>query len=143
MGSNCQICSFKCWGIDNYDGSCCTLENRDWIMGPSPDWKDFLINLSNRIGRKIDFSEVFYSYEEGSKLFPDRQMWQNPDNFPAFRVDLNSPRKPCIFYNQSIRSCTVYEIRPETCRNYSCDYLKQNQEIEHKIDDKKIFPGEI
>lgn len=143
MGSNCQICSFKCWGIENYDGSCCTLENRDWIMGPALDWKDFLNNLSIKIGRKIDFSEVFYTYEEGSKLFPDRQMWQNPSNFPAFKVDLNGPRKPCIFYNQSIRSCMVYDIRPETCKNYSCDYLKQNQETEQKIEDKKIFPGEI
>jgi Fe-S-cluster containining protein len=139
MGSNCQICSFKCWGIDNYDGSCCTLENRDWIMGPALDWDIFLEKLSSKIGRDIEFSEVFYTYEEGSKLFPDRPVWQNSNNFPAFKVDLNSPRKPCIFYNQSIRSCMVYEIRPETCRSYSCDYLKSNQ----KEDIESSFPGEI
>jgi len=139
MGSNCQICSFKCWGTDNYDGSCCTLENRDWIMGPALDWKEFLKNISLKIGREIGFSEVFYTYEEGSKLFPDRSVWQNPDNFPAFKVDLNSPRKPCIFYNQSIRSCSVYEIRPETCRIYSCDYLKSTQ---NEISEGS-FPGEI
>lgn len=139
MGSNCQICSFKCWGIDNYDGSCCTLENRDWIMGPALDWEIFLESLSSKIGRSIDFSEIFYTHDEGSKLFPDRPVWQNPNNFPAFKVDLNSPRKPCIFYNQSIRSCMVYEIRPETCRGYSCDYLKSNQE---EIEES-LFPGEI
>ena len=133
MGSNCQICSFKCWGIDNYDGSCCTLENRDWIMGPVLDSDNFLDGLSKRIGRKVEFSEVFYNFSEGSNLFPDRQMWQDPNNFPSFKVDLNSPRKPCIFYNQSIRSCMVYEIRPDTCRNYSCDYLKENTEEEQKI----------
>ncbi len=128
MGSNCEICSFKCWGIDNYDGSCCTLENRDWIMGPILDSDKFLENLSSKIGRKIEFSEVFYAFKEGSSLFSDRQMWQDPNNFPAFRVELNSPRKPCVFYNQSIKSCMVYDIRPDTCRNYSCDYLKENQE---------------
>jgi Fe-S-cluster containining protein len=108
-------------------------------MGPALDWKEFLENISLKIGREIGFSEVFYTYEEGSKLFPDRPVWQNSDNFPAFRVDLNSPRKPCIFYNQSIRSCSVYEIRPETCRNYSCDYLKSMQKEESEGD----FPGEI
>jgi len=128
MGSNCEICSFKCWGIDNYDGSCCTLENRDWIMGPILDSDKFLENLSSKIGRKVEFSEVFYTFKEGSSLFSDRQMWQDPNNFPAFRVELNSPRKPCVFYNQSIKSCMVYDIRPDTCRNYSCDYLKENQE---------------
>lgn len=128
MGSNCQICSFKCWGIDNYDGSCCTLEDRDWIMGPVLDWEVFLEKISFRIGRPIHFSEVFYTYEEGSNLFKDRPVWQDSGNFPAFRVDLNSPRKPCTFYNQSIKSCMVYEIRPETCRNYSCKYLKESQE---------------
>lgn len=133
MGSNCQICSFKCWGIDNYDGSCCTLENRDWIMGPVLDSDNFLDGLSKKIGRKVEFSEVFYNFSDGSNLFPDRQMWQDPNNFPSFKVDLNSPRKPCIFYNQSIRSCMVYEIRPDTCRNYSCDYLKENTEEEQKI----------
>jgi Fe-S-cluster containining protein len=142
MGSNCQICSFKCWGIDNYDGSCCTLEDRDWIMGPSLDWEIFLEKLSSKIGRNINFSEVFYTYEEGSRLFPDRPVWKDPNNFPAFRVDLNSPRKSCIFYNQSIKSCMVYEIRPETCRNYSCNYLRENQEAE-KEEIKNIFPGEI
>ena len=92
MSSNCQICSFKCWGIDGYDGSCCTIENRDWIMGPVEDWENFLSKLGSKIGRKIDFSEVFYTHEEGSKLFPDRPIWQDPENFPAFKVDLNSPK---------------------------------------------------
>lgn len=144
MGSDCQICSFKCYGIEGYDGSCCTLEGRDWIMGPCLDWENFLTDLSNKIGRKVEFSEVFYNYSEGSKLFPDKQVWQNPNNFPAFRVDLNSPRKPCIFYNQSIKSCMVYKIRPETCRNYSCSYLEANTEntilIPTKLNhDEKIY----
>ena len=138
MGSNCQICSFKCWGIDNYDGSCCTLENRDWIMGPAEDWENFIKNLSAKIGRKVEFSEVFYTYEEGSRLFPDRPVWQDPSNFPAFKIDLNSPRKPCIFYNLSIKSCMVYDIRPETCRKYSCGYLKSLQD-----EGSQEFPGEI
>ena len=102
-------------------------------MGPVLDSDNFLDGLSKKIGRKVEFSEVFYNFREGSNLFPDRQMWQDPNNFPSFKVDLNSPRKPCIFYNQSIRSCMVYEIRPDTCRNYSCDYLKENTEEEQKI----------
>lgn len=126
MESHCNICSFNCFGYDGYDGSCCHLENRNYIIGPVKDSKEFLSKLSNKIGRKVEFREMFYEFEEGSKKFPDKSVFQDPANFPAFRVDEEKQRLPCVNYNSALRSCGVYEIRPNTCANYFCDHLSKH-----------------
>ena len=127
MNNICDICSNKCVGIENYHGGCCSLDNRNWILGPhnKNDISEFLEKLSNKFGRKIKYEEVFIDFEEGSKLFPDKNMWQDPLCYPALRVDMNSERKFCIFYNKENKSCNVYDIRPKICQNYMCSYLKQ------------------
>lgn len=126
MAENCNICSFKCFGIDNYDGSCCSLEDRDYIIGPHTDCENFLKSLSQKFGREIHFKEVFIEFEEGKKLFPNKKCWQNPLSYPCLRVELNHPKKPCIFYNTQLKACNVYDIRPEICRTYKCLYLAEN-----------------
>ena len=125
MGNHCNICSFNCWGREDYDGSCCTLEDRNWIIGPHTDAPAFLDRLSDRIGRKIEFKEMFYDYEEGHKKFPDKEVWQNPEHYPALRGDEANKRLPCVNYNIATRTCMVYDIRPQICRDFVCDYLEQ------------------
>jgi Fe-S-cluster containining protein len=120
MGANCNICSEKCFGLPGYHGSCCTIENRDYIIGPHYDTQEFVDNLSKKLSREINYNEVFVDYEEGKTLFPNKSTWQNPNSYPAFRVDFYNPRLPCIFYNTKIKSCTMYDIRPKTCREYEC-----------------------
>ena len=126
MGTDCNICSNNCYGITDYHGSCCSLENRDYIIGPHPDTEDFIKNLSSKLGREIYEEDVFIGYEEGRKLFPNKTSWQNPNSYPAFRVDFFNPKLPCIFYNTKIRACSIYDIRPQTCREYECEYLTNN-----------------
>lgn len=118
-----EICSNKCFGIDNYDGSCCSIEDRDFIIGPHNDCDDFINKLTKKFNRKIDKNSVFIYYEEGKQLFPNKINWQNINNYPAFRIDINSSKKNCIFYNTHIKSCSIYDIRPSTCKNYKCNYL--------------------
>tara|TARA_R110000851_G_C13030562_1_gene561067 strand:- start:951 stop:1343 length:393 start_codon:yes stop_codon:yes gene_type:complete len=125
MGVDCNICSTKCFGIDNHHGSCCTLDNRDYIIGPHHDSNAFLERLSERFGREIKHNDVFIDYAEGSRMFPDKLTWQNPANFPVLRVDTDQPTLPCTFYNTKIKACTVHSIRPNTCIDYECDYLKE------------------
>ena len=125
MGNHCDICSFNCYGIKGYYGSCCSVEERNWIMGPIKDSEKVLKNLSEKFGREIKFEEVFYDFEEGSKLFPTRPVWQKEESYPAMKVDFSTNKKSCIFYNQSLKACSIYEIRPETCKNYFCDYLER------------------
>ena len=53
------ICSNKCWGVDNYDGSCCTIENRDFIIGPHPDADEFVERLSLKFGKQFKKENVY------------------------------------------------------------------------------------
>lgn len=129
MSNICTICSKKCFGIDGYDGSCCTLENRDFIIGAHSDEREFLERLSQRLGRKIERHEVFIDEEEGKKLFPNKSSWQKSISYPALRVDMTNKRLPCIFYNTTLKYCTVYDIRPQTCKTFECDYLKNNKTL--------------
>jgi Fe-S-cluster containining protein len=128
-------CSHDCFGIDNYHGSCCRLENRDFIIGPIHDTDDFLTRLQKHFNRPIAYKDVFIDYEEGSKLFPDKTTWQNREAFPALRIDLDSKDLHCIFYNNTMRACSVYNIRPTTCYRFVCDYLKnkiQNEAMDQR-----------
>ena len=126
MGSDCNICSNKCLGFLDNHGGCCTLGERDFIIGPHTDTQEFVARLSEKLGRKLEYKDVFIDYEEGKNLFPDRPTWQNKFWYPALRVNLSDPKLPCIFYNTQVRACMVYEIRPETCKNFECDYLKNH-----------------
>lgn len=121
---NCNICSNKCYGIDGYAGSCCTIEDRDYIIGPHADTDEFIQRLKEKTGLDINKEDVFIEYEEGKRMFPEKPSWQNPQSYPALRIDLYHPKKPCVFYNTRFKFCTVYDIRPKTCENYECDYLK-------------------
>ena len=129
-----NICSNKCWGVNNYDGSCCNIENRDFIIGPHLDADDFIKKLNKK--RK----DVFYDYEEGKNIFPDKQVWQNKKNYPALKIDLNNNKKPCIFYDTKLKNCSVYEIRPQTCQKYNCDYLEKNKTYYKEIKPKITIP---
>ena len=88
--------------------------------------EDFIKKLSLKLGREIQEEEIFINYDEGSKLFPNKSTWQNPESYPALRVDFFNPKLPCIFYNTKIKACTMYDIRPNTCVIYECDYLANN-----------------
>lgn len=127
MTTPCQVCSHKCFGYDGYHGGCCTIEDRDFIIGPHRDTDAFLDRLSNLMGSQVKYEEVFIDYEEGRKMFPDKECWQRPTGYPALRVDTSHPRKPCVFYNNDLHICTIYSIRPDVCKNFACDYLKQNK----------------
>lgn len=118
-----NICSEKCFGSDGYDGSCCKIESRDFIIGPHKDAAEFLDRLARKVGRQIPHQEVFIDFEEGRNLFPNKGNWQNPACFPAFRLQMHHPKYPCIFYNETLKQCTVYDIRPQTCRDFVCDFL--------------------
>jgi len=126
MGTNCNICSNKCYGGEGYHGSCCSIEERNYIIGPHHDTEEFIKNLSEKLGREVNEDDVFIKFEEGSRMFPNKSAWQNPDSYPAFRVDFYNPKLPCIFYNTKLKFCTIYDVRPKTCRDYECEYLSNN-----------------
>jgi Fe-S-cluster containining protein len=122
-------CSEKCLGFKDNHGGCCQLDDRDFIIGPVLDANDFLQRVKSKFnGVPVEWKDVFIDYEEGSKMFPERSNYQNPAHYPALRVDNNHVRKPCIFYNSTLKCCGVYEIRPNMCKEFFCPYLKNIKE---------------
>ena len=118
-------CSRVCYGVKDQAGICCTIGERDWIIGPITDADRFLKDVSKKLGREFTFDEIFYSYEEGHKIFPERSTWQNPNNYPALRVVLDGKVFPCQFLSED-RKCTMQDIKPQICSDYLCDYLKES-----------------
>ncbi len=119
-------CSQNCMGWRGNVGGCCTVDDRNWIIGPvgDVDVATFLVDLGRVLGREVSRDEAFIDFEEGRALFPERSQWQNPANYPALRVLPDVARIPCRFYESSTGGCTVHDIRPALCRNYFCDHLK-------------------
>ena len=117
-------CSHKCMGHAGSKGGCCTLDGRDFIIGPIRDVDAFLARLRQQLGREVERAEVLIDYDEGAKMFPGLASWRNPANFPALRVLPNAPRRPCRFYDVGAGMCSIYAARPEACRNYECHWLK-------------------
>ncbi len=118
-------CTRMCFGTKDQAGICCTVGDRDWIIGPITDPDRFLKDVCKKFGRDFTFDEVFISYEEGSKLFPLKTTWQNPDHYPALRIVLDEKRVyPCQFLSED-NKCSVHEIKPDICSAYLCDYLKE------------------
>lgn len=130
MTKNCEICSNECCGVDGQHGSCCSIEDRDYIIGRIDDAEDFLIRLESRFGRKIKHEEVFIDYKEGRNTFPEKASWQKESHYPCMRLDLNHARKSCIFYNHVVKACSIYDIRPKTCEKFKCNFLIEMGEKE-------------
>lgn len=119
-------CQKKCLGWEGNHGGCCTVHDRNFIIGPINDTQEFLERLKDRFpGVEIKWEDVFIAYEEGHKLYPEKETWQDPKNYPCLRLNTASQLLPCIFYNSILKCCSVYDIRPTTCRTFFCEYLRK------------------
>ena len=123
------ICQTQCKGNNDYGGDCCCVID-GWILGPVHDVDDFLERLRLRYGRLFLTREIFYEFEEGAQLFPDRERWQREEAYPALRINVHHPKNACMFFSSVKRGCSVYDIRPGICQSYECDYLKQKRNEE-------------
>lgn len=121
--TNYYVCNKVCFGVEGQSGICCTIGDRDWIIGPVTDSERFLADLNAGTGRGYTHQDVFIDYEEGSAMFPDKSTWQSPANYPAMRVLPESKKAfPCMFLDDNML-CGVHEIKPGICGAYRCPYL--------------------
>ena len=112
-------CSTNCWGQKGYDGSCCTIENRDYIIGSIDEESQKRLLMNNK---HLSWNDMFITYEEGRKMYPNKPILQDKTWYPAMRLQ-NDERNSCIFYKN--KSCSVYDIRPTVCKEFFCDHLKE------------------
>lgn len=121
-------CVNKCFGQPKNAAGCCKLGNRDFIIGPVLDAKEFLQRLNKKNKTRYKYDDVFIEYQEGSRLFPDKTTWQDPDHFPTLRPKMSETDLPCQFLTEE-QECGVYDIRPQNCRNFVCEHLKKVLEL--------------
>tara|TARA_Y100000592_G_scaffold8090_1_gene11376 strand:- start:1695 stop:3896 length:2202 start_codon:yes stop_codon:yes gene_type:complete len=117
-----NACSTKCYNIDGYHGSCCSIEDRDYIIGPVGN--ESQIRLLQEYPEKT-WNDFFISYEEGKDLFPDKPTWQDERHFPAMRINTSTERNNCNQYDPIKKNCSVYQYRPQICNDYLCDWLSE------------------
>ena len=118
-----HCCLRNCMGHSGWAAGCCTLADRDYIIGPIPDARALLDRLSALYGRTVAHREVFVDFEEGAALHPGRAMWQDPRNYPAIRTRADDPALPCIFLADD-NLCSIHAIRSVTCRNFQCAHVR-------------------
>ena len=136
--SESDFCKTKCRNIEGNGGFCCTVGDRNWIIGPIPDHMEVLERIkAMKPDVEIAWDDCFMGYEEGSKLFPERPAWTNPDYYPCMRIDIDSDLKECVFYDASSCSCTIYEARSITCSKYKCKELKIHSKKREKHIEKE------
>ena len=58
-----RTCAQNCMGHEGNSGGCCTLGDRDFIMGPVLDAEAVLERLSALWGRAVPRAEVFIDFE--------------------------------------------------------------------------------
>ncbi|CAN5232400.1 hypothetical protein BH11CYA1_BH11CYA1_35780 [soil metagenome] len=117
-------CQRNCCGVSEQAGICCTLGEKDWILGPIEDTSEVLKRLEERFSRPVSFAEVFVEYEEGRLLFPDKSSWQNPAHYPAMRV---VPDRKAVYSCAFLKNglCSIHDIKPKLCASFLCEYVQQ------------------
>lgn len=115
MASDYNTCKYNC-PYNTVDG-CCNVNKKDWIIGPILDYQKVLLNLQ-KDDPLLTFDDVFINYREGRKLYPRKESWQEPTNYPAMRVT----RGVCTYYDNG---CTIHSQKSETCKQYMCPTLRR------------------
>jgi len=124
-----NICSNECKYIKEKHGGCCHARGNEFLMGPIDDDLEFLNRLKEN-GYDFEYEDVFIDLEEYTNRVNEPKAYiAKPENFPALNYRLDKENQPCIFYNTEEKKCNVYEIRPNTCRNYLCLQIRHRFNI--------------
>lgn len=115
-------CSTNCGGIKDAHGECCNISGKNSIIGPVPDAKEVIERLQVKFPG-INYKDVFIDFEEAKNLFPDKEVCQDPWNFPAYRTI----KGRCIFYKN--KGCSIQQEKSLRCKTYACEYLRKTSSL--------------
>lgn len=122
-----KTCSTECWGTEGAHGGCCRVDDRDWIMGPIHDTIEVLEGVKKE-KPWVTWGDLFMEFGEGASMYPEKSVYQNTIHYPAMKIIDGA----CAAYNKHLRTCSIYENRPTTCRNYECGYLRERHNSQNK-----------
>ena len=128
-----KTCLGNCCGVEGLRAGCCQLDPEDLehVLGPvDEDWIKKTIKWFRKKGINVTRHDIVIDYEEGKLIgrafFNDHAVFKSPDSYPILRIQANGLRFSCKFLNVHNGMCTIYEQRPNMCRDYLCSYVKAN-----------------
>lgn len=126
-----ETCLSNCCGVKGLKAGCCHLdpENLEHVLGPvDEDWIKSTLKWLN--SKKIWFkrSDLVIDLEEGkiigATFFNDHPVFNSPQSYPILRFQVTGPRFACKFLSEDTGRCTIYEHRPDMCRDFYCEFIQ-------------------
>ena len=131
-----KTCLGNCCGVPGLKGGCCHLDPEDLehVLGPVDEtWIRDILKWFRKKGLNFSRSDVVIDYEEGriigETLFKDavnNAVFSDRHAYPFMRFQVIGPRYVCKFMNPETYMCQIYEVRPEMCSRYLCQYVMTN-----------------
>lgn len=128
-----KTCLGNCCGVEGLRAGCCQLDPDDieHVLGPvDEDWIKKTIKWFRKKGINVTRHDIVIDYEEGKligqQFFHDHEVFKSPDSYPILRIQASGIRFACKFLNVHNGMCTIYEQRPNMCRDYYCGFVKAN-----------------
>lgn len=131
-----STCLGNCCGVSGLKGACCHLDPVDLehILGPlDEDWIRDTLKWFRKKGIQMTREDLVIDFEEGKilgeTLFKDaanNKIFQEKKAYPFLRFQVIGPRYACKFMNPKTYKCQIYEVRPNMCRTYYCQYILTN-----------------
>jgi Fe-S-cluster containining protein len=128
-----QTCLGNCCGVPGLKSGCCNLDPDDieHVLGPlDEEWIKDTIKWLRKQGIMVMRSDLVIDWEEGKligeKFFNGHKVFESKESYPIMRFQVSGPRFVCKFLNNDNGKCTIYEKRPNMCRDYYCQYIQAN-----------------
>jgi len=128
-----ETCLSNCCGYPGVFSACCRLDLDDLehVLGPVKEsWIKRFIKYSKKRGLNYRRSDVVIDIEEGKligdRFFAGHPVFSRPSSYPMMRLQMMGPRFACKFLNPEDGLCGIYPQRPDMCKKYICQYVKNN-----------------
>jgi len=130
-----NTCLGNCCGIEGLNAGCCLIDPDDMehVLGPvDEEWIKKIVRWLNVKGIAATRSDVVIDFEEGKvigeKFFNGerKNVFFSKETYPILRFQIDGPRFACKFLTPITGKCSIYNMRPNMCRGYLCQYVKAN-----------------
>lgn len=128
-----ETCMSNCCGIPGVKNVCCQLDPDDLehVLGPLDEkWIKKTIKWFKKRDLNVTREDIVIDEEEGrligESFFGGHDVFKSSESYPFMRIQVHGPRFACKFLNVKNGLCTIYEIRPDMCRDYLCQFVKKN-----------------
>lgn len=128
-----NTCLGNCCNVPGLSAGCCQLDPDDLehVLGPvDEEWIKRTIRWMKHRHINVTRHDLVIDYEEGlligQQFFHDHEVFKRKDTYPILRIQASGIRFACKFLNVQTGKCTIYQQRPDMCKNYYCSYIKSN-----------------